>query len=107
MKQLSPKQLDLVSSLTKRLGEIPGIKAVVLGGSYARGRAQPDSDIDLGLLYSQAAPFSVERIRELAEQVNDTPGPVVTDLYGWGAWVNGGAWLTIGGQRVDLIYRNL
>ncbi len=107
MNQLSPKQRDLVSSITKHLGEIPGIKAVVLGGSHARGRAQPDSDIDLGVLYSQAAPFSVERIRELAEQVNDTPGPVVTDFYGWGAWVNGGAWLTIGGQRVDFIYRNL
>src|SRR5215813_10478485 len=25
----------------------------------------------------------------------------------WGPWVNGGAWLTIGGQRVDLIYRSL
>ena len=107
MTQLSPKQRELVLSLAKRLGEIPGIKAVVLGGSYARGRAQPDSDIDLGLLYSQAAPFSVERIRELAEEVNDTPSPVVTDFYGWGAWVNGGAWLTIGGQRVDLIYRSL
>jgi hypothetical protein len=32
---------------------------------------------------------------------------VVTDFYGWGAWVNGGAWLTVGGQRVDFIYRNL
>ena len=107
VKQLSPKQRELVSSLTKRLGEVSGIKAVVLGGSYARGRAQLESDIDLGLLYSEAAPFSVERIRELAEEVNDTPRPVVTDFYGWGAWVNGGAWLTIGGQRVDFIYRNL
>jgi hypothetical protein len=39
--------------------------------------------------------------------VNDTAGPVVTDFYGWGPWVNGGAWLTIGGQRVDFLYRNL
>ncbi len=107
VKALSAKQRELMSSLVKRLGEIPGIKAVVLGGSYARGRAQPESDIDLGLLYSQAAPFSVERIRELAEEVNDSHNPVVTDFYGWGAWVNGGAWLTIGGQRVDFIYRNL
>jgi predicted nucleotidyltransferase len=107
VKTLSAKQRELVSPLVKRLGEIPGIKAVVLGGSYARGRAQQDSDIDLGLVYSEAAPFSVERIRELAEEVNDTPSPVVTDFYGWGTWVNGGAWLTINGQRVDFIYRNL
>jgi predicted nucleotidyltransferase len=107
MKQLSPEQRELVSSLAQRLGAIRGIKAVVLGGSHARGRAQPGSDIDLGLLYSEAAPFSIQNIRELAEAVNDTAGPVVTDFYGWGPWVNGGAWLTIGGQRVDFIYRSL
>ena len=107
MKQLSPQQNELVSSLAKRLSAISGITAVVLGGSYARGRAQPGSDIDLGIFYSEALPFSVQSVRDLAEEVNDTPGPVVTDLYGWGPWVNGGAWLTIGGQRVDFLYRNL
>jgi predicted nucleotidyltransferase len=107
MKQLSPKQRELLSSLTKQLGVIRGMRAVVLGGSYARGRAQPGSDIDLGLFYSEAAPFSIESVRELAEDVNDTAGPVVTDFYGWGPWVNGGAWLTIGGQRVDFVYRSL
>jgi predicted nucleotidyltransferase len=107
MKQLSEEQRELVWSLAQRLGAIGGIGAVVLGGSHARGRAQPGSDIDLGLLYSEAAPFSIRSVRELAETVNDTAGPVVTDFYGWGRWVNGGAWLTIGGQRVDFIYRSL
>ena len=107
MKQLSPAQRELVSSLAKRLGAIRGIKAVVLGGSYARGRAESGSDIDLGLLYSEAAPFSIQSVRELAEALNDTAGPVVTNFYEWGPWVNGGAWLTIGGQRVDFIYRSL
>ena len=107
MKELSPKQQELVSSLSKRLGAIHGVKAVVLGGSYARRRAETGSDIDLGIFYSEMAPFSIQSIRELAEAVNDTPAPVVTDFYGWGPWVNGGAWLTIAGQRVDFIYRNL
>jgi len=107
VKQLSPEQSELVSSLAKRLSGIPGIRAVVLGGSHARGRAQPGSDIDLGLLYCESSPFSIRAIRELAEDVNDTTGPVVTDFYQWGPWVNGGAWLTINGQRVDFIYRNL
>jgi predicted nucleotidyltransferase len=107
VKQLSPEQRELVASLAKRLGDIPGIKAVVLGGSHARGRAQAGSDIDLGLLYSEAAPFSIQSVRELAEETNDTPGPVVTGFYEWGPWVNGGAWLTIGAQRLDLIYRSL
>ena len=107
MKQLSLEQRELVSSLSNRLGAIPGIRAIVLGGSHARGRAQPGSDIDLGILYSEAAPFSIPSVRELAELVNDTAGPVVTNFYEWGPWVNGGAWLTIGGQRVDLVYRSL
>ncbi len=107
VKQLSREQGELLSILTNRLGTIQGIKAVVLGGSYARGRAQLDSDIDLGLFYSEAAPFSIQRLREIAEDLNDTAGPVVTDFYGWGPWVNGGAWLTVGGQRVDFIYRCL
>jgi predicted nucleotidyltransferase len=107
VKQLSPDQRDLVSSLAKRLGAITGVKAVVLAGSYARGRALPGSDIDIGIFYSEATPFAVQRLRELAEAVNDTAGPVVTNFYEWGPWVNGGAWLTIRGQRVDFLYRNL
>ena len=106
MKQLSAEQCELVSSVARRLGTIPGVGAVVLGGSHARGRAQATSDIDLGVLYSDAAPFSTERVRELAEELNDTAGPVVTDFFQWGPWVNGGAWLTIGGQRVDFLYRS-
>jgi predicted nucleotidyltransferase len=107
VRQLSTEQRELVSSLAGRLGSIRGVRAVVLGGSYARGRARAGSDIDLGLLYSEAAPFSPESVRELAESVNDTAGPVVTGFYEWGPWVNGGAWLTVGGQRVDFIYRSL
>lgn len=107
MNQLSPQQRELVSALAARLGAIQGVAAVVLGGSHARGCARPESDIDLGILYSEANPFSIHGVRELAEEVNDTSSPVVTDFYGWGPWVNGGAWLTIGGQRVDFIYRSL
>jgi predicted nucleotidyltransferase len=107
MKQLSPEQRELVASLAKRLGAIRGVSAVVLGGSHARERAGPGSDIDLGVLYSEAAPFAIPSVRELANAVNDTAGAVVTNFYEWGPWVNGGAWLTIGGQRVDFLYRSL
>lgn len=104
---LSPQQHALVSSLAERLGSIRGMAAVVLGGSYARRRARPGSDIDLGLLYSEADPFPIESVRELAATVDDTASPVVTGFYEWGPWVNGGAWLTIGGRRVDFIYRSI
>jgi predicted nucleotidyltransferase len=82
VKQLSPEQRELVSSLAERLRSVCGIKAVVLGGSHARGRARAESDIDLGLLYSASDPFSIRSVRELAESVNDTAEPVVTDFYG-------------------------
>lgn len=104
---LSRHQRELTTSLAERLGAIPGVRAVVLGGSHARGRARPGSDIDLGVLYSDAAPFSIDRVRALADAVNDTPGPVVSGFHDWGPWVNGGAWLTIGGQRVDFLYRSV
>jgi predicted nucleotidyltransferase len=107
VEQLSAGQRELVASLSQRLAAIRGIQAVVLGGSYARGRARPGSDIDLYLYYSEAGRFSIPSLRDLAEGVNDIPGPVVTDFHGWGPWVNGGAWLTVGGQRVDFVYRDL
>ena len=84
--------------LAARLGAIRGVKAVGLGGSHARGLARPGSDIDLGILYSDADPFSIASIRELVLDLNDTAKPVVTGFYEWGAWVNGGAWLTIRGD---------
>jgi len=31
----------------------------------------------------------------------------VTEIGGWGPWINGGGWLTISGARVDLLYRDL
>jgi predicted nucleotidyltransferase len=104
---LSIEQRGLIESLCARLSAIAGMQAVVLGGSYARGRARADSDIDLGLLYRPSAPFSIEEVAALARELNDTPDPVVTRFYEWGPWVNGGSWLTIGGQRVDLLYKNL
>jgi predicted nucleotidyltransferase len=81
MKQLLPEQRALVTSLAGRLGAINGVEAVVLGGSHARGRARPESDIDLGFFYSEATPFSIQSLRELAEAVNDTANPVLAVLF--------------------------
>src|SRR5262245_46509490 len=107
MQQLTPEQLRLIDRLVRELSAIDGVAAVVLGGSYARGCAQSGSDIDLGLFYSEAQPFAIAAIRALAARLHDGPDPVVTEFYEWGPWVNGGAWLTVGGQRVDFLYRSL
>jgi hypothetical protein len=107
MDQLSAEQRELIDVLVGELTAVDGIAAVVLGGSFARGRAQPASDIDLGLFYSERTPFAIAAIRALAARAHDAADPVVTDFYEWGPWVNGGAWLTVRGQRVDLLYRSL
>ncbi|NUO60684.1 MAG: nucleotidyltransferase domain-containing protein [Hamadaea sp.] len=90
--------------IAARLAEIPGVVAVALGGSRARGTHRPDSDIDLGLYYRGA--LSVDRLRALARELTGTPTDV-TEPGGWGPWVNGGGWLTVDGWRVDWIYRDL
>ena len=98
---------ETVRDLVGRLASIDGVAAVVLGGSHARGRARADSDVDLGVLYAEGRRFSIEAIRGLARAVDDATAPVVSDFHEWGPWVNGGAWLTVRGQRVDLLYRSL
>lgn len=90
MDQLSRSQRDLVKSLTERLTAIPGVLAVVLGGSHARGLAQSGSDIDLGLFYSEAGPFSIEAIRSLAEAVACSRWTAGSDLLSLGAGLAGG-----------------
>ncbi len=106
-RRLGAERAALVQDLVRELAALPGVAAVVLGGSFARGRARPGSDIDLGLLYRDERPIQVSALRALAARWNDGASPVVSDLYEWGPWVNGGAWLMLRGQRVDLLYRSI
>lgn len=85
--------------LAERLIEIEGVVAVALGGSRAVGTERPDSDWDFGLYYRGT--IDPDAIRGLGY-----PGTVV----GPGEWaypMNGGAWLTVEGQRVDVLYRDV
>ncbi|GAA3421642.1 nucleotidyltransferase domain-containing protein [Streptosporangium vulgare] len=93
-----------LEALARRLAQVPGVVAVVLGGSRARGTHRPDSDIDLGLYYR--GDLDVTALRALAARETGEPTEL-TEPGGWGPWVDGGGWLTIDGQRVDWIYRDL
>ncbi|MGI5239033.1 nucleotidyltransferase domain-containing protein [Dactylosporangium sp. CA-139066] len=95
---------EFLAPLAEQLAAVPGVSAVALGGSRARGTHRPDSDYDLGLYYRR--PLDVDALRGLAAAVADEPAEV-TAPGAWGPWVDGGAWLTVGGRRVDWIYRDL
>jgi predicted nucleotidyltransferase len=83
-----------------RLGELPGVVAVTLGGSRAHGTHRPDSDWDFGVYYRGR--FEPQALRDIG-----WPG-TVSELGGWSKGVfNGGAWLEIDGRRADLHYRDL
>jgi hypothetical protein len=105
---LPPEKSRLLEELLDRLSQVPHIQAVVLGGSFASGTQHSQSDLDIGLYYSEAEPFSLEAIRAIAGGVSlpDKP-PTVTGFYEWGAWVNGGAWIQTQAGKLDFLYRNL
>jgi hypothetical protein len=97
-----------LNRLASALAEVPGIEAIVLGGSRARGTAHERSDYDIGLYYCAAIPLDTGRLLETAKGLADEPGTTaVTPIGEWGPWIVGGAWLSIEGRKVDLLYRNV
>lgn len=91
-----------VAQLAGELASLPGVEAVVLGGSRAAGTHRPDSDWDLGLYYrSSRGSFDPARLRDLGH-----PG-YVSALGEWGPVVHGGAWLTIEDIPIDVLFREL
>jgi len=98
---------SLVEQLVQKLSNVDGMAAIVLGGSYASGTQHEKSDIDLGLYYYEARPFSIEEMRAIANEISVDGTATVTDFYGWGAWVNGGAWIHTPVGKIDLLYRKV
>ncbi|WP_443064298.1 nucleotidyltransferase domain-containing protein [Streptomyces sp. NBC_00525] len=95
---------DRIAAMAARLTQVPGIRAVMLGGSRARGTHRPDSDWDLGLYY-RGTP-DVAALAAPAAAFQGSPVEVAGP-GGWGPWVDGGAWLRVDGVQVDWILRDL
>lgn len=98
----------LLARIIPVLASVPGVAAIVLGGSRARGTAHDASDYDLGLYYRDRAAPDIDRLRAAVTGLVDDPAAAhVTPVGEWGPWIVGGAWLAIGGHKVDLLYRSI
>lgn len=104
---IPPEKQVLLTILVEQLRVVPGMAAVVLGGSYASGTQHAHSDLDIGLYYGEARPFDLASIRQIADGISAQGPATVTGFYEWGAWVNGGAWIHTAQGKVDFLYRNL
>ena len=85
-----------VTELVDVLADMPGTVAVVLGGSRAVQSDDEESDWDLGVYYRGA----IDLTALSAFGTVYPPGS-------WGRVMNGGAWLKCGGEKVDVILRDL
>ena len=95
---------ERLREMAQRLVAVPGVVAVTLSGSRARGTHTPDSDTDVGLYYRGS--LDVAALGALAREFAG-PAAQVTVPGEWGPWVDGGGWLTVDEAAVDWIYRDL
>lgn len=101
---MGPVMDEELDKLASRLADVPGVRAVMLGGSRARGDQIPGSDYDLGLYYEPS--LDLDALQALARECAGHTASV-SAVGAWGPWVNGGGWLRIGDADVDWIYREL
>ena len=85
-----------VAELCVALGARAGIEAVTIGGSRAAGTGDDASDWDIGLYYR--GPIDLVTLARYGEV--HPPGS-------WGRIMNGGAWLTLEGLKVDVMLRDM
>ena len=109
---MEPENRMQVETLTQNIVDevkrVEGVRAIVLGGSRARGTHTTSSDIDLGIYYHPDDPLNLDRLRDVATRLDDEHRPdVITEPGGWGPWINGGGWLKIQSHPVDFLYRDL
>ena len=99
---------SLIQKIVQDVKQVEGVKAIVLGGSRARGTQTSSSDVDLGIYYHPDSPLNLAALSEVATQLDDQHrADVITAIGEWGPWINGGGWLKIQSHPVDFLYRDL
>jgi hypothetical protein len=99
-------QDPFLAPLIQHLSQVAGVAAIALGGSRARGVAHAASDYDLGLYFAPDPPLDVAGLNAALAGLTEAPA-AATPVGAWGPRIVGGAWLRIGGVKVDLLYRPL
>jgi hypothetical protein len=112
VKALALEAIDMPDPLLEHviplLADVPGVVAIVLGGSRARGTATTGSDYDIGLYFGSGVRLDTACLLEVVKGIVDDPeAAAVTPVGGWGPWIVGGGWLSIAGRRIDLLYRDV
>lgn len=98
----------IISKVMDRLKQVDGVLALVLGGSRARGTENPHSDIDIGIYYRSGSGLDIPQLRGAASMLDDdNRDNLMTEIGGWGPWINGGGWLKVNQIPVDFLYRDL
>ncbi|MCM3745777.1 nucleotidyltransferase domain-containing protein [Paenibacillus pasadenensis] len=98
----------VMEKVVERLKKIEGIKAIVLGGSRAGGTHTSHSDIDIGIYYDSASRLDIAELQKAAAELDDEHrSNLITDIGGWGPWINGGGWLVVEQYPVDILFRDL
>ena len=97
----------ILDKIVAVLSTVPGIHAIVLGGSRAGGTHSPSSDIDIGIYYDDPA-LDIDALNKATQEVDDEHRKnLIASPGGWGKWVNGGGWLIVDGYSVDFILRDI
>jgi predicted nucleotidyltransferase len=100
------KTEKIIPQIVHAFNGVPGIDAIVLGGSRATGTANKDSDIDIGIYYDRTL-FDLSSFKQKGISLDDEHRKkVITDPGEWGPWINGGGWLNIEGIAVDILFRD-
>ena len=87
---------DPVGELCAMLAQMEGVEVVAIGGSRAAGTADVASDWDIGVYYR----CNIDLALLATYGKVHPPGS-------WGRIMNGGAWLSLGGTKVDVLLRDL
>ena len=97
---------EIANSIAGELASVSGVQAVVLGGSHCTGTATESSDLDIGVYYSGS--LDVTAMDKVLSRLDDAERSGLINAPGqWGKWINGGAWLTVDNQKVDILLRDV